>query len=324
MTRTGFVHQALCYGSDQELLRGTAGFVRDGLDAGDAVLAVLSGHHIALLTDVLGSRAGDVDFADSRDWYDYPSRTLGRYHAYCHRQGGARRVRVVGEPVWTGRSDFETREWMRYESLVNVAFAGTAHWILCPYDTRNLAAPVLSTARRTHPELALGARPSAPSVDYANPAAFSAEVTAQSRPDPLPDGPDDIRFSRGRSAAVRHALAAYARRHGMSEQRTYDMVAAAHEAVVNAVRYGGGQGVVRLRSDPDHVVCEIRDGGAHTSVPRPTFPGHIPPEPRAANGHGMWLVRQLSDLVAEHLDPTGSVVRLYFRRSCVVSPPQAV
>lgn len=83
MTRTGFVHQALCYGSDQEFLTGTADFLRDGLDAGDVVLAVLSGHHIALLTEELGSKARDVEFADSRDWYDYPSRTLGRYHAYC-------------------------------------------------------------------------------------------------------------------------------------------------------------------------------------------------------------------------------------------------
>ncbi|WP_210578460.1 sensor histidine kinase [Streptomyces sp. GESEQ-4] len=320
MTRTGFVHQALCYGSDQEFFTGTADFLRDGLDAGDVVLAVLSGHHIALLTEELGSKARDVEFADSRDWYDYPSRTLGRYHAYCRRQDTGRRVRVVGEPVWTGRTEFETREWMRYESLVNVAFAASDHWLLCPYDTRTLTASVLATARRTHPELALGARSSEPSGDYADPADFSAQVTAERSPDPLPAGPDDIRFCRGRSAAVRRALAGYARRHGMSAQRTYDMVAAVHEAVVNAVRYGGGQGVVRLRSDPEHLVCEIRDAGAHASVPRPGFPGHLPPDARAASGHGLWLIRQLSDLVAEDLDPAGSVLRLYFRRSGAVQP----
>ncbi|MFD3840425.1 anti-sigma factor RsbA family regulatory protein [Streptomyces sp. NPDC058642] len=307
MTRTRFVHQALRYGSDTEFLAGTAGFVTEGLDAGDAVLAVVSAHNITLLAETLGDRSGEVEFVDARDWYDYPSRTLGRYHAYCDRQGTGRRVRVVGEPVWAGRDAFETREWMRYESLLNVAFAGTGHRILCPYDTHTLPAGIVRTAARTHPELTDGA------ADFTDPADFCAECDAL-RPARLPAGPDDLPFTRGGSAAVRQGLAAYAHRVGLPEQRTYDLVAAVHESVVNALRYGGGRGVVRLRSDPEYVVCEIRDEGAHSSAPRPPFPGQLPPGPRAPSGHGMWLVRQLTDLVSEDLDPSGSAVQLYFRR----------
>lgn len=230
-------------------------------------------------------------------------------------------MRITGEPVWSGRTAFEIREWTRYESLLNVAFAGTRHWILCPYDTRALPESVLRTALRTHTELALGARQSAPSGTTPTPSASPPCVTRG--PGPLPAGPDDIRFARGHSAAVRHALAAYTRRLGIPERRTYDMVAAVHEAVVNAVRYGGGQGVVRPRSDPDYVIREISDGSAHTPATLPPFPGQPPPEPRAAGGHGMWLVRQLSDLVAARLGPSGSVVRLHFRRPSEVSPQQA-
>ncbi|WP_052745208.1 sensor histidine kinase [Streptomyces sp. WM6386] len=307
MTRTRFVHQALRYGSDTEFLAGTADFVTEGLDAGDAVLAVVSPHNITLLAEALGDRSREVEFVDAHDWYDYPSRTLGRYHAYCDRHGTDRRVRVVGEPVWAGRGAFETREWMRYESLLNVAFAGTGHWIVCPYDTRALPADIVRTAARTHPELTDGA------ADFCDPPDFCAECDAL-RPARLPAGPDDLPFARGASAAVRQGLAAYARRVGLPEQRTYDLVAAVHESVVNALRYGGGRGVVRLRSDPEYVICEIRDEGTHTAAPRPPFPGHLPPEPRAPGGHGMWLVRQLTDLVTEDLDPTGSAVQLYFRR----------
>jgi len=325
MTRTGFVHQALCYDSDDAFLDGTVEFALDGLTAGDAVLAVVKDHNIALLEEALGSRAGDVEFVDADDWYGYPSRALGQYQAYCADQGtGRRRVRVIGEPVWAGRTEFEAREWMRYESLLNVAFAHSAHWILCPYDTRTLPADVVRTATRTHPELTLGARTSAPSGPYAAPADFYAECDAARPTAPLPDHADDIRFTRGRSASVRRALAAYARRSGMPEQRTYDMVAAVHEALVNAVRFGGGGGVLRLRTDADYVICEVADKGAHNSVAPAWFPGHPPPDARAVGGHGMWVVRQLSDFVAEDFGPTGSTVRMYFRRPGeVIRPPEA-
>ncbi|MGI5452165.1 ATP-binding protein [Streptomyces sp. CA-249302] len=97
-------------------------------------------------------------------------------------------------------------------------------------------------------------------------------------------------------------------------------MAAVHEAVVNAVRYGGGQGVVRLHGDREYVICEVCDSGAPASGPRPPFPGRMPPSPRAVNGHGMWLVRQLSDLAVDALDPAGSVVRLYFRAPAPAHP----
>ncbi|MEU6375740.1 sensor histidine kinase [Streptomyces sp. NPDC046909] len=307
MTRTGFVHQALRYGSDAEFLAGTAGYVTDGLDAGDAVLAVVSEHNIALLDEALAHRSRDVEFVDARDWYDYPSRTLGRYHDYCERHGTERRVRVIGEPVWQDRSAFETREWMRYESLLNVAFADSAHWILCPYDTRALPADVVRAAARTHPELADG------EADFADPADFCAECDER-RPDRLTAGPDDIPFARGGSAAVRQGLTAYARRAGLPDQRTHDLVTAVHETVANALRYGGGRGVVRLRSTAEYVICEVQDEGAQASAPRPPFPGHLPPGPRAPSGHGMWVVRQLTDLVTEDLTPAGSAVQLRFRR----------
>ncbi|GGN48876.1 anti-sigma regulatory factor [Streptomyces albiflavescens] len=323
MTRTEFVHQGLRYGSDDEFLEGTLEFVHDGLAAGDAVLAVVRRHNIALLEEALGRRSGDIEFVDADDWYLRPSRTLGQYHAYCADHGQESRVRVIGEPVWTGRTEFEAREWMRYESLLNVAFVHSGHWILCPYDTRTVPADVVRSATRTHPELALGARMSAPSGHYADPADLYAERDAARSRAPLSDGPDDIRFARGRSAAARRALAAYARRSGMPEQRTYDMVAAVHEALVNAVRFGGGGGVLRLRSDPDYVICEIVDHGAHNSAVPVRFPGQLPPDARSVSGHGLWVLRQLSDLVAEEIGPTGSTVRMYFRRPGEFTRPPA-
>ncbi|MFE9767560.1 anti-sigma factor RsbA family regulatory protein [Streptomyces sp. NPDC005808] len=323
MIRTGFVHQALCFGSDDEFLDGTLAFTRDGLAAGEAVLAVTQGRHTPLLEDALGTLSHDVEFVDADDWYRYPSRTLGRYHSYCADRGRDRRVRIIGEPVWRDRTEFETREWTRYESLLNVAFADSGHWILCLYDTRTVPADIVRAASRTHPELSLGARTWVASPHYTDPADFYAECDSGRPAALLPDGADDIPFGRGGSAAVRAALAAYARRSGLPEQRTYDMVAAVHEAVVNAVRFGGGGGVLRLRSDPDYVICEVVDDGARSPATPARFPGQLPPGARAVRGHGMWVVRQLSDLVAEDLGPSGSAVRMYFRRPMDLTRPPA-
>ena len=323
MTSLGFVHQALSYASDDAFLSGTAGFVRDGLAADDVVLAVVASRNITLLRDALGSAARDVDFVDALDWYHYPSRTLGKYHDYCtaREEGGARRIRVIGEPVWTGRTAVETREWIRYESVVNAAFADSGLWIVCPYDARVLPAHVLDTVGRTHPEVTSGAAAPEPTGRYADPADFYTECSelARASADPLAASatPRAVTFTRGESVAARLAVAEYARRCGIAEDRARDMVAAVHEAVVNAVRFGGGGGVLRLFSDSDWVVCEVADSGGGRTAPslRGTgFLGHVPPDPHAPKGHGLWVVRQLSDLVTEDFDGEGAVLRLHFRR----------
>ncbi|MEK8169190.1 sensor histidine kinase [Streptomyces sp. M19] len=309
--RSGFVHQALCYGSDEEFVDGTLGFVEDGLRAGDTVLAVVLPRGEELLRDALGPVARSVDFAEAEEWYGAPSRTLGQYHLYCedHREPGGR-VRIIGEPVWSGRTPLETREWMRYESVLNVAFADSADWILCPYDTRALPESVVDAALRTHPKLAVGPRRSVTSTLH-RPGRLRLRVR-RGRPARSPGPVRELVFDREESVTARIAAAEYARRVGLRGRRVHEVVAAVHETAVNALRFGDGHGSLRLWSEPGFLVCEIQDrGGRAHSLDR--FPGHLPPDPRGASGHGMWVVRQLSDLVQTRIRPAGSVVRLSFR-----------
>ena len=99
-----------------------------------------------------------VEFADSADWYSSLSAALNRYRTFVKQkfEAGAAWVRIVGDPVWAGRSDAEITAWFRYESLVNLAFASAPATIVCPYDTRSVPAEVVAEARRTHPEAADG------------------------------------------------------------------------------------------------------------------------------------------------------------------------
>jgi hypothetical protein len=45
-----------------------------------------------------------------------------------------RRVRLIGEPIWAGRSETEYPACAQHEALINAAFVGRPITILCPYN----------------------------------------------------------------------------------------------------------------------------------------------------------------------------------------------
>jgi transcriptional regulator with XRE-family HTH domain len=158
MTSHLFEHRLVTYGSDEGYLEAATPFIAEGLEQSQCLLVVTTPPQMALLRDVLDDRAEQVEFADSADWYSSLSAALNRYRAYVRQkfEAGAAWIRIVGDPVWAGRSDADTTAWFRYESLVNLAFASAPATIVCPYDTRSFPEEVVAEARRTHPEVAHG------------------------------------------------------------------------------------------------------------------------------------------------------------------------
>ena len=63
-------------------------------------------------------------------------------------------IRIVGEPIWAGRTDKEYPACAEHEALINVALGSSPAYIQCPYDTAKLPSSVLTDATRTHPMLA--------------------------------------------------------------------------------------------------------------------------------------------------------------------------
>jgi transcriptional regulator with XRE-family HTH domain len=169
-------HRALLYATSAEFVDATVPFLTDGLEASDEVLAVTTRARIKLLRGALGHDAARVAFRESPAWYSSPQAALDGYRTFLQKSisAGYSGVRIVGEPVWAGRSAQETRAWARYESMLNIAFAGTPAMIMCPYDTRSLAATIVADARCTHPELTTGAN-SAASPNYRDAETFLLE-----------------------------------------------------------------------------------------------------------------------------------------------------
>jgi anti-sigma regulatory factor (Ser/Thr protein kinase) len=311
---TGLVHQALLYGSDPEFVAGATRFLKAGAARGEPALVVTTAHNIALLRDAVGTSV-DVDYVDAARWYLTPGITLGAYYTRIQEHSGPGRLRVIGEPVWTGRSPREIREWKRYESVVNMTLAHFPTSILCPYDTRSLPDGIVDAAVRTHPELA---EPGGERISdaYQDPVAFFLECDSEPLAEPggcVAEHP----IEPGSLVAVRRFLAAEASRRGLAGERLNDLVTAANEVATNVLDHGGRRGRVRVWDDGDELVCDVLDDSGRLADP---LAGHRAPDPSATHGHGLWLVRQLCDLVEIRNLPSGLIVRLRMSRR---EPPGA-
>jgi anti-sigma regulatory factor (Ser/Thr protein kinase) len=300
-------HEALFYAGIDGFLEGIVPFLRQGVRAGEPVLVVVSARKIALLRAALGDDAGHVRFADMAEVGANPARIIPAWREFVSEHAG-RPMRGVGEPIYPERSDAEMTECHRHEALLNLAFADTPGFrLLCPYDTTALPETVIREASRTHPHLLDGAEPH-PSPRYAGDEAIAAPFD-----DPLPKPTGAfgaLAFETDTLGEVRRYVAEHAEPALESAERVEDLVLAVSEIATNSVRHGGGTGVLRVWTDGDTLVCEIRDRGAIIDP----LAGRVVPAAAQLDGRGLWLANQVCDLVQVRAFADGGVVRLHMRR----------
>jgi anti-sigma regulatory factor (Ser/Thr protein kinase) len=117
-------------------------------------------------------------------------------------------------------------------------------------------------------------------------------------------------LSQVRALVLRRAMEA-----GLTEGRANDLVLAVSEAAANTLRHTRSPGTLVIWHDADEVVCEIHDEGTITDP----LAGQRKPPPYASGGHGLWLVRQVCDLVELTSDASGTTVRMHM----ALRPPGA-
>ncbi|MGK5547941.1 anti-sigma factor RsbA family regulatory protein [Streptomyces sp. URMC 127] len=322
----GFVHHACLYASDAEFLAMAVPFVRDGLAAGEPVLAATTPANIELLREALGESAHHLDTAETAYFGRRPVDRVSaflRYHERRTRPG--RRTRVIAEPLWAGRSARQIAEWKRMESGLNVLLAGLPLWMVCPYDTRVVPGDVAEAAVATHP-VRLDGRRQAPCASYTDPAVYAAGVTAEglaaascAPPRALRAGPT------GDAAVLRRAARERAAAAGLTGDRLSLAELAAHEAAAYLLAREGALVTLCAWEEPGAVVCELRrrepgDGRGEPAGGRmgpddggrmglgggrmgpdaavPPFAGYRPPAPPGETHgaeDGLWLARTLGD-----------------------------
>lgn len=307
-TAGGFVHAAFVYRGLDQYVSEVAGFVRAALAAGAPTLVAVPGARLDIVRGALNGAGPRVTFADMAVAGRNPGRIIpGVLLDFADRHPG-RRVAIVGEPVWPGRTPHEYAACVQHEALINRAFAGRDATILCPYDGRGLDAAALADAHRTHPVMTDGGR-SVPSHGWVG---LAAATAAYNRP--LPPVPRDAVVREYASeidvAAVRHTVIDFARSAGVSSDRVVDLAFAVNEVVTNTVEHSGGPGRVTLWTEPTGPVCQVDDGG-HLADP---LAGRVPPDRESLGGRGLVTVNHLCDLVRVHTVPGHTSIRLYVYR----------
>jgi anti-sigma regulatory factor (Ser/Thr protein kinase) len=236
-----------------------------------------------------------------------PARIIPVWRAFVDEHATDRRgTRGIGEPIWAARSSDELVECERHEALLNLAFSAppNALQLMCPYDVGSLPSTVIEEARRNHPMVTEDgvSRSSSTYVDL--------DSIGQPFDAPLPDpveAPVEMRFDEEHLSELRAFVGAQASARGVSPARVPDLVLAVDETATNSIRYGGGGGSLRIWSQDQKVICEVRDLGV---IPRP-LAGRVKPDPTEPAGFGLWLANQMCDLVQMRTSPAGSSVRLH-------------
>jgi anti-sigma regulatory factor (Ser/Thr protein kinase) len=106
---------------------------------------------------------------------------------------------------------------------------------------------------------------------------------------------------------VRALVLQQAREAGLAEGRANDLVLAVSEVAANTLRHTQSSGILAIWHDNHEVVCEIHDGGTITDPEA----GRHKPALDASGGHGLWIVRQVCDLVELTSDANGTTVRMH-------------
>ncbi|MET8574971.1 sensor histidine kinase [Streptomyces sp. NPDC005012] len=308
---SGFFHPALFYRSEDEYLDGVCRFVRTAVQArGDHALVAVPGARLERLRALLDDPEERVTWLDMTEAGRNPGRILSQFREFADRhESSESRPCIVGEALWVGRGPAETREALRHQALVNVAFAGRRVSVLCPYDAR-LPEEVLVQARRIHPVVTEeGTRRI--SRDFADPLDVCRTFDT---PLPEPTDPLVVEFGEHQLSLVRGEAEDWASRCGLSPARRTDWLLAIGEATGNSVRHGGGQGTLRMWRAENSLVAEIRDAGRLTDP----LVGRRRPDPRSPHGgRGVWIMHQLCDLVEMRAEPRALVLRLHM----AVNPP---
>ena len=328
----GFAHVALIVDTDHELTDVLLPELRRSLKTYDEVLVVVGARTRAALAGELPA-GGDADLPAALIWGDtggfyqrlgFAYESFRRHLADRHRAG--RTVHVIAEPDLSGRVDPGIREeraaaYLSYEAICNQTYALGGSAVTCIWDTRHHSRDVIDGVRATHShQLTRDGRSLSPR--FVAPDRFLAgQQDRPMRPAPATADHEVTLDDVAGLSALRSVLGGWAGGHGFGPEATEDMLVAVVEVATNGLRHGGAPVRVRAWHHGDTLIVQCDDAGRQ---PVPPAAGFHRPHPIAAvaGGRGLWLARQLADVVTVSSAPGRTAVRLHFPRHLMEPDPR--
>ncbi len=302
-------HIGLFYEDPDDLLRCSREFIREGQERNEPILVAQPPAQLHRLASSLGGAEKGVALVDMSVAGRNPGRILPWVmHDFVMRHPG-QTVRIIGEPVWPGRSATAYPACVQHEALVNVVLGNLDLTMLCPYDASSLPPEALDDASRTHPLVAYGTGPVAPCEEFNH--ARLARLLNQPLERP-PDGALEQIFGWSDLSWLRQLVGTQAHRAGLTAAQVAGLQLAVTEAATNAVRHGGGAGTLRMWLDNGHLVLDVNSAKAFPDLSA----GRLRPAPDSPGGRGLALINHVCDLVRWSYQPgQGTSVRMWMRVS---------
>jgi anti-sigma regulatory factor (Ser/Thr protein kinase) len=315
--RNGAAHTALIVDSGDELLTVLVPELRRSAGSYDETLLVVGKDTRTLLTEHIGDLDGALRWGDPSAFYQrlgFAYEGFRRYLAEQHTAG--RRVHVVAEPDLTGGVDAgmhadRAAAYLAYEAVCNETYAPYDGATTCIWNQRHHPAFVLNGVRATHRYL-LTATSRVPSPPYLSPERYLAD-----RQDlPLQPAPADVDrevvlAEVAELSRLRAVLHSWAGEHHFAGEPVDDVVVAAVEVAANGLLHGAAPVRVRAWHRNDTLIVQCDDTAGRRI---PATAGYRRPQlaHAAPGGRGLWLARQLTDVVITESTPGRTSVRLHF------------
>ncbi|GAA4749438.1 ATP-binding protein [Actinomycetospora chibensis] len=305
-----FRHLAVFFHDVDGLVATLAPMLTEALTRGDLVWAAIDDPARGAFERRLGSAADDVVFGEPAQPYSYSGQTTASRRADRLREltADGRAALVLSDSSTVGgpgpRSsapDF----WSVVDASCNLALSGLPVTLVCLCDATGASEDTERYLYWNHPELFDGSHAS-PNPRYRTPDQVLASVPAPPAPPLGP--PNHLATFEGVTAlrGVRKATRRHGEEAGLSDEQVDGLVLAIGELVSNSIEHGPGRGTLAWWTRPGQVVAQIHDTGHMTT----TTPGLRRPDVRSVRGRGVWLARQLSDVLHFWTGVDGTHVRL--------------
>ncbi|WP_127504718.1 MEDS domain-containing protein [Actinoplanes solisilvae] len=305
-------HYALIVDVDETIERVLVPQLRRQVAARESVLMVVGDQTAAIVRDRLGRDADTLLWAPTDRFYQRLGFTYARFLRYLRDQHARQRtVHLVTEPdlVTVPETSVDrAAAYLGYEAMANSMFSGYGCPITCIWHNRQQAAPVIDGIRQVHPQ-EWTTKGAVDNPGYAAPSEYVNRRTQPPMPAPPPVTDLDLTVRHvGEVALGRSALARWAQSQHFVPTAIGQVVSAASEVITNGVHHGRPPVRVRAWNEDGTLIVHVDDRGCR---PIPADAGYRPPA-SPADSTGLWVARQLADVLLTHTGDGRTAVRLFF------------
>lgn len=306
-------HAMAVYESDDDLARRVLPYVRDGVERDETVVVLASDRAADVLRSGLGDSAPAVRWDVAEADYRHLGRTFEMLRSLL--ASAERPVRLVAEgDVEADGSRIEA--YLRFEAATNDVYAEYGMPWLCLYDRARYPVELIERVERVHPHVVMPDATVGHSGAYVGPDAYLGEHPGPLSPAPATAALDDRITWLGALAELRRRIARLARQRGMALPGRRDVQLAVTEIVTNALQHGSAPCRVRAWRARGSLVVRVDDQGTGGVLPtegfRPPAPEPGESTTRGGCGAGLWITRQLADVVHVEVRPDGATVEMHF------------